>query len=226
MSSPNDNCPVDACERREHAHALRNAVDRPPGAFQPRDRCVVVDRDDEPVTKRTRFFEIRDMARMQNVEAAVREHDAFAGAARVVDRLDQFVARQHAAIGVTFRCEFATQFRYRHRRRAGLRDHDAGREIRQHRAFVNAAAGCEARRKRRRHGIARARFVEHVDRARGNVMVRAVAFDHGHTFFAARHDQRAEVEAVCERHGRRRRVRDSPIRRAAARVFELGVCWV
>ena len=115
-------------------------------AFQPPNGVVVVDGDDEPVAARLRFLEIADVARMQDVEAAVREHDALAARFRFGDERDELRQVDEPAAAAALRVQRALQLRAARGRGADLADDDAGAEIRERRRV----GGIESPPRRRR----------------------------------------------------------------------------
>ena len=76
---------VDAGERREDLGALVLGVDRPLGALVAAHRRVGIESNDQQVAVRPRGLQVADVAGMQQVEHAVREHDAAARGPRVAD---------------------------------------------------------------------------------------------------------------------------------------------
>src|SRR6516165_11073197 len=67
---------IDRLDRGEHLGARMLVLHRPVLALQPRDRCVAVQADHQPVAGRVGFGQELDMAGMQDIEAAVGEADA------------------------------------------------------------------------------------------------------------------------------------------------------
>ena len=119
----------------------------PADAFQPPNGIVVVDGDDEPVAARLRFLEIADVAGVQDVEAAVREHDALAARLGLGDERDELRQVDEPAPAAALRVQRALQLRAARRRGADLADDDAGAEIRE-RGGVGRHRGPQPRRRR------------------------------------------------------------------------------
>ena len=71
-----DHHEIHACQRRQHAGTFGSGHDRPTRAFELRHGLIGVDRDNQTVSLGGGLFEIRHMAGVQQVEAAVRQHDA------------------------------------------------------------------------------------------------------------------------------------------------------
>jgi hypothetical protein len=82
---------IDRGEPGEHLRALGELQDRTPGALQPADRVVVVQPDDEDVAERARGGEVANVAGMEEIEAAVGEHDPRPGRAPRSERRAQVV---------------------------------------------------------------------------------------------------------------------------------------
>ena len=86
--------PVHRRETFQDAHAALQRIDRAPRALQAPRRIVVVDGHDEAVAEFPRLVQIAHMAGVQNVEAAVGEHDALAVPAGAGNGGGELVARQ------------------------------------------------------------------------------------------------------------------------------------
>ena len=65
-----------------------------PGALQLPRRVVAIDADQQRIAEIARRFEISDVAQMQNVEAAIGDDEFFAGRAKRLAPLRQFVPRR------------------------------------------------------------------------------------------------------------------------------------
>ncbi len=83
---------IDGGERRQDLRALGRGEHRPPRALQPSDRRVVVEPDHERIAERARGGEVADVPGMDQIEAAVREHDASAARAQ---RPEPIAQRRH-----------------------------------------------------------------------------------------------------------------------------------
>ena len=66
---------VDAAEGGDELGALRRRQDRTPFTFQRRDRCIVVDRDDQAIGFLGGGLQVAHVADVQQIEAAVRKGD-------------------------------------------------------------------------------------------------------------------------------------------------------
>src|SRR5262249_17121277 len=83
----------------------------------------------------------------------------------------------------------------RDRRRADLRDPDAGSVVRERRRLLERAAGPEDERARRQHRVARAGYVEHLAGHGRELLDAAAALEERHPLLAARHEDRVRVPA-------------------------------
>ena len=79
--------PIDAREAGEHVRAALFVVQWSLRSFQPTHGSVRIERDDEHVAERARREEILHVSRMQDIENAVGEYDAFT--ARACERTDE-----------------------------------------------------------------------------------------------------------------------------------------
>src|SRR3954469_5702477 len=66
---------VDAAQGGEYLDAVLQVVDWPARTFEPADAVIRVDADDEQVAQRLGTVQVGDRAPVQDVEAAVGEHD-------------------------------------------------------------------------------------------------------------------------------------------------------
>ena len=80
------------------------------------------------------------MARVQDVEAAVRHHDALAARLRLRDEREQLRQLYEASAAAALHVQRMLQLRTAHRRDADLADHDAGAEIRERRGVRRVEA--------------------------------------------------------------------------------------
>ena len=90
----NDNR-IHALERGENLCPLARRQDRPTLPFQLAHACVTIQADDQGVTKLASLFENTDVARMQQIEAAIGENDAAAVAFRGAKPHNRFLQSQN-----------------------------------------------------------------------------------------------------------------------------------
>ena len=146
------------------------------------------------------------MAEVQDVEAAVREHDRAALRAQPRRELGGLRARRDLLVRArALRAELGQDLLTRDRGGAELPDLHTRRDVREPGSLGDLGAGGERERDGRRHHIARARHVHQLARSRGNLEDRAHAVS----------------RAACEQHARLaardERVRDVELRRHAQR---------
>jgi len=86
---------VDSGERGNKFGARRRGQNRAAGTFEPADTRIGIYRDDEEIAFAARALEIADVSGVQNVEAAVREHDCFSAGAMLLETRLQIGARKN-----------------------------------------------------------------------------------------------------------------------------------
>ena len=80
---------VGGTKRRHELGAIGRGHHRAIGALQRRDRCVIVDRDDQTIPFPACALEVPDVTDVQNVETPVGEGNRAASAAVVLDEIDE-----------------------------------------------------------------------------------------------------------------------------------------
>jgi hypothetical protein len=139
------------------------------------------------------------MARMQDVEAAVRQHDALAARLRLGDEGDELRQLDEAAAAAALRVQRMRELRAAHRRHADLTDDDAGAEIRERRGVGGREAGGDAGTEQGDDGIAGTGHVEHFA-SHGRERERLGSLlEQRHPLLAARHEQHIELELRAQR---------------------------
>jgi hypothetical protein len=66
---------VDASEGGEDLGAVLLTIHRAGGTFQRADAGVAIHRDEERIAERARLLQVADVADMEEIEAAIREHE-------------------------------------------------------------------------------------------------------------------------------------------------------
>lgn len=84
---------IDSRERRYETRAILLAHQRTALALEAAHAGIAVDADNQQIAGRPGSFEITQMPDMQQVEAAIGQHDAFAGGARRLDDLRRALER-------------------------------------------------------------------------------------------------------------------------------------
>ncbi len=136
------------------------------------------------------------MTGVENVETAVGEDDPFLVRARIVDRQQQLLQPQHAALGALFALNGTAQLGCADGRSAQLADHDARGQIGQRYRMRQLFAGSDRRSQGRNHCIASAGHIEHFAGTRRQVQRLLIRTQQGHAMLATGHQQRAEIELL------------------------------
>jgi hypothetical protein len=133
-----------------------------PGPFSPRAEVSLL------IATTPRLLHQRDVSNVQQVEATVREHHAFAVRLPRRDALHQLLARHHLVLGMQrgLRSQRGQQFVLLHRHGAHLAHHNAGGNIRQFHRRLRLQARGQAQCQHRDHRIAGAGHIEHLPRHR------------------------------------------------------------
>ena len=156
---------IDRGERAQHGGARLLVLDRPRRPLEAHHRGVAVEPDHQPVALRARLRQQRDMAGMQQVEAAIGEADAQPVAPPARDMVERQRQRQQLARGQRVAVDPAPRpARWLHHGGADLADDDAGRDIGEPRRVRHRGAGGERRRQHRDHRVAGAGDVEDLAR--------------------------------------------------------------
>ena len=92
--------PVHRFQRAEHNHALLERVHRTRFALQAFRRCIAVNRHNQAIAQLARVRQIRNVARVQNVEHAVGHHHFFTTLARGGNGHLQLVFGHDAKTGI------------------------------------------------------------------------------------------------------------------------------
>ena len=137
------------------------------------------------------------MTGMQDVEAAVREHDALAATFRLADQRDELGHGHQAAAAAALRVQRPLQLRAVRGCGADFADDDAGAEIRETRRVRDIEARSHAGSEQRDHRVARAGDVENLTSLRRQRQGFSVG-EQGHPLLAARDEQRVEVELTAQ----------------------------
>jgi hypothetical protein len=85
---------IDTSQRREHPSSIVFPDDRPLRSLELSNTFIAVDGDDQYIAQLSGFFQERDMADMQEIETAVREHNRLPGSAMSVDTTHELIETQ------------------------------------------------------------------------------------------------------------------------------------
>ena len=137
---------VDRCQCGDDRGAVGKGVDRTFRPLEPARAGIAVERDEEPVALRARRRQERDMAGMQDIEAAIGEADREAAALPLTHQRLGLAEIVEPAVGrgLLVAPEFEHQFVELDGRGAELGNDDAGGGVGEpHRLGQRAAAGVE-----------------------------------------------------------------------------------
>ena len=137
---------------------------------------------------------------MQDVEAAVRQHDALAARFRFRDERDELRQIDEPAAAAALRVQRALQLRAADRRDADLADDDAGAEIRERRGVGRPPARRATPAPSSAMTVSPAPVTSKTSRAcAGSVSGSRALLEQRHPLLAARHEQQLELELRAQR---------------------------
>src|SRR5690606_24503439 len=149
--------------------------------------------------ERLRLLEIRDVSRVQDVEATVRHHDALAARLRLANELDELVGRDEPASSAAAPMQREPELGAAHGRDAEFPDDEPRAEVRELRRLLERQARAERGRHQRDHRVAGTGDVEDLARLRVEDIPGTVPWKERHAALAASHEQTVEIELGAKR---------------------------
>ncbi len=188
-----------AGQRRQHGRAVALADDRPAGTLEPSHAGVAVDADEQRVAQRRGFGQVLHVADVEQIEAAVGEHHAFAAPPALRGRqaglpgVGDFAP--HASLGGQ---QFGGDLVAKDHCHTGPLDFQAGCRVGQTHGIGRVAAGGQAESDHGHDHVAGAGDVVDVARLRGEHLAAAVAPRQHHAVAVERDQRHFGVQVMAE----------------------------